>query len=76
MGHVIIKYGLRPDPAKVSAIQEMPKLTSKKDLMALLGFVSYLAKFLLRMSEVVKPRRELTTKNDLWSHQNDKASKR
>ena len=75
MGHVITKYGLRPDPAKVSAIQEMPKPTSKKELMTLLGFVSYLAKFLPQLSEVVKPLRELTTKNAqfLWSHQYDRA---
>ena len=70
MGHVITKHGLRPDPAKVSAIQEMQKPTSKKELMTLLGFVSYLAKFLPRLSEVVKPLRDLINKNAqfLWSH--------
>ena len=75
MGQVITRDGLKPDPAKVSAIQDMPKPTSKKELMTLLGFVSYLSKFLPRPSDVVQPLRELTTKNAqfLWSHQHDRA---
>ena len=77
MGHVITRDGLKPDPAKVSAIQNMPKPTSKKELMTLLGFVSYmyLSKFLPRLSDVVQPLHELTTKHAqfLWSHQHDRA---
>ena len=49
MGHMITRDGLKPDPAKVSAIQDMPKPTSKKELMTLLGFVGYLSKFLPRL---------------------------
>ena len=43
--------------------------------MTLLGFVSYLSKFLPRLSDVVKPLREITTKHAqfLFSHQHDKA---
>ena len=75
MGHVITRDWLKPDPAKVSAIQDMPKPTSKKELMILLGFLSYLSKFLPRLSDVVQPLRELTTKHAqfLWSHQHDRA---
>ena len=32
MGHVITRDGIKPDPAKVSAIENMPKPTSKKEL--------------------------------------------
>ncbi|KAK3747895.1 hypothetical protein QZH41_001360 [Actinostola sp. cb2023] len=75
MGHVITANGLKPDLAKVSAIQEMPRPTCKKELMTLLGFISYLSKFLPRLSDVVKPLRDLTAKDAqfLWSHQHDKA---
>ena len=75
MGHKITRDRLKPDPAKVSAIQDMPKPTSKKELMTLLGFVSYLSKFLPRLSDVVQPLRDLTTKHAqfLWSHQHDRA---
>ena len=70
IGHVITRDGLKLDPAKVSAIQEMPKPTSKKELMTLLGLVSYLSKFVPRLSDVVQPLRDLTTKRAqfLWSH--------
>ena len=36
MGHLITKDGLKPDPEKVRAVQEMPKPTSKKKLRSLL----------------------------------------
>jgi len=62
MGHLITKEGLQPDPEKVKAVKEMPKPTSKKELMSLLGFVNYLSKFLPRLSEVAQPLREMTSK--------------
>ena len=62
MGHLITKDGLKPDPEKVRAVQEMPKPTSKKELLSLLGFVNYLSKFLPRLSEVTQPLKEMTAK--------------
>ena len=75
MGHLITKDGLRPDPEKVRAVQEMPKPTSKKELLSLLGFVNYLSKFLPRLSEVVQPLREMTAKEAkfIWSPQHETA---
>lgn len=75
MGHLITKDGLRPDPEKVRAVQEMPKPTSKKELLSLLGFVNYLSKFLPRPSEVVQPLREMTAKEAkfIWSLQHETA---
>ena len=49
MGHLITREGLQPHPEKVTAVKEMPKSTSKKELMSLLGFVNYLSKFLPRL---------------------------
>ena len=45
MGH-ISKDGLKPDPAKVKAVEEMPKPTCKQQVLSLLGFVNYLSRFL------------------------------
>lgn len=50
MGHVITKDGLKPDPEKITAVENMPKPTSKQELMSLLGFVNYLAKFLPKLA--------------------------
>jgi len=75
MGHLITKEGLQPDPEKVKAVKEMPKPTSKKELMSLLGFVNYLSKFLPRLSEVAQPLREMTSKEAkfIWSQQHESA---
>ena len=47
MGHVLSSEGLKPDPNKVNAVSEMPKPTCKQETISLLGFVNYLAKFLV-----------------------------
>ena len=75
MGHLITNDGLKPDPEKVKAVQEMPRPTSKKELLSLLGFVNYLSKFLPRLSEVAQPLREMTAKEAkfIWSPQHETA---
>ena len=75
MGHVISKDGLKPDPDKVKAVENMPKPTCKKETLSLLGFINYLAKFLPRLSEVAQPLRDLTLTNAqfIWSEKHDKA---
>ena len=77
MGHVVLlsTEGLKPDPDKIEAVSRMPKPTCKQEMLSLLGFVNYLAKFLPRLSEVVQPIRKLTTKNAIfvWSRHHDEA---
>ena len=41
IGHWITNDGLKPDTEKVRAVQEMPRPTSKKELLSLLGFANY-----------------------------------
>ena len=74
MGHLITKDGLKPDPENIKAIQEMPRPTSKKEL---LGFVNCFSKFLAKLSEVVQPLREQTAKEAkfIWSQQHETAFK-
>lgn len=53
----------------------MPKPTSKSEVLALLGFVIYLSKFLPKLSDVSAPLREFTTNQAqfTWVRQHDKA---
>lgn len=53
----------------------MPKLTSKSEVLALLGFVIYLSKFLPKLSDVSAPLREFTTNQAqfIWVRQHDEA---
>ena len=62
MDHLITKDGLKPDPKKVRALQEIPKPTFRKELLSLLELINYLSKFLSRLSEVAQPLREMTAK--------------
>lgn len=77
MGHIVSKDGLKPDPDKVKAVEEMPRPTCKQEVLTLLGFMNYLAKFLPRLSDVVEPPRDLTTKDAkfTWAKQHDRAFK-
>ena len=58
--HVATADGLRVDPRKVRAINEMPRPTDVAAVQRLL--TQYLAKFLPCLSDMTKPLRELTTK--------------
>ena len=77
MDHIVSKDGLKPDPDKIKAVEEMPCPTSKQEVLTLLGFVNYLSKFLPRLSEVVQPLRDLTTKDAkfTWANKHDRAFK-
>ena len=75
MGHIISARGLSPDPDKVKAIQQMPRPTDVQGVQRLLGVVTYLAKFMPRLSDVCEPLRRLTDKEVEfdWLHQHDTA---
>ena len=63
MGHIVSKDGLKPDPEKVKAVEQMPQPTCKQEVLSLFGFVNYLSKFLPRLAEAAQPLRDLTTKD-------------
>ena len=51
MRHIISKEGLKPDPAKVKAVEEMPQPSCKQEVLSLLRFVNYLSRFLPRLAD-------------------------
>ena len=55
--------GHKPAQSKVSAMVEMPAPTCKKQGQSFIGMVNYLSKFLVRLSELVEPIRELSKDN-------------
>ena len=52
MGHLITAEGLKPDPAKLEAIAQMPQPDEKKAVQRLMGMVNYLQKFARGMSNI------------------------
>ena len=67
--------GVKPDEAKIKAIQEYTRPESKQDVLRLLGMVNFIAKFVPRISNTTAPLRELTRKNVEfhWIDQHEKA---
>ena len=66
VGHVLSKDGLKPDPEKIRAVQEMKPPQNTKELKTFLGFIQYLGKFMPNMATVSAPLRELLEKNIAW----------
>ena len=66
VGHVLRKEGLRPDPEKIRAVQEMQPPQNTKELKSFLGFIQYLAKFMPNMASESAALRELLEKQVAW----------
>jgi len=67
MGHCLTRDGLRPDPAKVKAISDMPRPDSKKAVERFLGCLQYLSRFLPQLAEVAAPIRLLTEQSAMFT---------
>ena len=66
VGHVLSKEGLKPDPEKIRAVQQMQPPKNTKELKSFLGFIQYLAKFMPNMASESAPLRELLEKEVDW----------
>ena len=67
MGHLLTSTGVKPDPAKVDAIVNMPTPTDVAAVRRFCGTVTYLAKFLPNLSAEMKPLTSLTSKDAVWT---------
>ena len=66
MGHVLTSNGVKIDPEKAKAVQDMPKPEDVEGIQRVNGFVNYLAKFLPHVADVMEPLRRLTRKDVEW----------
>ncbi|CAB3999905.1 Hypothetical predicted protein [Paramuricea clavata] len=63
LGMVYTSSGVKPDPEKVIAIQNMETPKDKKELHTFLGMVNYLASFMPNLANHTAPLRELLRDN-------------
>ena len=75
MGHTLTSEGLKPSSEIANAVLSMPWPHDKAATRRLLGTITYLSKFCPRLSEVVRPLRDLTHVNQefLWADQHTEA---
>ena len=75
MGHRLNDKGLEPDPAKISAITEMPRPEDKAGVQRFIGMCQYLSKFCPNLSASILPLRELTKQDAafIWSNTHESA---
>lgn len=66
LGHIIDRNGIRTDPAKVSAITQMPPPKNTSELRSFLGAVNYYAKFIKEMHQLRRPLDQLLQKDKEW----------
>ncbi|XP_055524749.1 uncharacterized protein K02A2.6-like [Wyeomyia smithii] len=66
LGHIIDKDGLRPDPAKTTAISQMPAPTNVSQLRSYLGAINYYGRFVKQMKELRAPMDYLLKQNVKW----------
>ncbi|XP_062601076.1 uncharacterized protein K02A2.6-like [Saccostrea cucullata] len=67
VGHLLTSSGVRADPDKVKAVKNMPTPTDVSAVRRFVGFVTYLSKFLPRLSDLCEPLRKLTVQDAEWS---------
>ena len=66
MGHVLTSNGVKMDPDKAKAVQDMPRPEDVEGVQRLNGFVNYLAKLLPGLADVMEPLGRLTRKDAEW----------
>ena len=65
LGHIISSQGLHPDPQKVSAVRDMPKPTTTKEVRRFIGMAGYYRRFIERFADICAPLHALV--NNKWS---------
>ena len=67
LGHVIDEHGIRADPDKTVAIQDMDTPKSITDLCRFMGMVNQLGKFSLKIAELSQPLRACLSTRNSWT---------
>jgi hypothetical protein len=60
LGHILSREGIRPDPAKIQAIQDWPVPKNTTDVRSFHGLASYYRKFIRGFSAIAAPLTALT----------------
>ena len=75
LGHIISPFGTRPDPKKLSAVNDFPVPKNQKNIRQFLGLCNYYRKFIPDCARISKPLTSLLKDNTpfLWTEAQDEA---
>ena len=71
MGHVFTDAGLKPDQSKIISIVDMPVPSDVPAVRRFLGMVTYLSKFVPRLTDLCEPLRRLIRRDAEWCWTDD-----
>ena len=66
LGHVVSPNGIKPDPAKVEALQQLEPPTDARGIRSFIGMTGYYRRFIPNYAKIAKPLTELTKKNRIF----------
>ena len=67
LGHIITRSGVRPNPAKVTAVKEFPVPQTVKAVRQFMGLASYYRRFVGGFAKIAEPLHALTRKGAIFS---------
>ena len=67
LGHVVTADGLKPDPSKIEAVLEMDNPVDKEAVERLRGTITYLARFVPKLTDVFRPIGLLAQRDVDWN---------
>lgn len=67
LGHIITDKGIKPDPKKITAVQNFPTPKNTKGIKAFLGLVGYYRRFIENFADITKPLTKLLRKNEKFN---------
>lgn len=74
-GHILTSQGIKPDPSKISSIVNMPRPENKEAVMRFLGMVTYLSRYINKLSDTTEVLRKITRNGETfqWTDNEEKA---
>ena len=65
LGHIVSERGIKVDPDKIKAIQEMPVPKIEKDVRGFIENLQYISRFIMKLTMIYDPVFKLLRKNQL-----------